>query len=159
MPTSQGINLALIITVVIAFSVGSIYLTMLALSRLTGWKKLAATYPGQAPAPNARTGFGSCGFHTLGNYNNCVRWASDDDHLHISLVKPFAQMGHPPISIPWAVIDIVDSKPGWGGFAKIKADNVPIRIPAKAISAELELRQALASESLAEPRGSSAPLA
>lgn len=150
MPPPQGIDIAVVLALVFAASLGFVGAIMFAMSRLTGWKRLSRDYPARTPAPTARKGFGSAGFYALPNYNNCVRWKADEEHLHLSLVRPFQWMGHPPLSIPWAVIDIDPAPPKWG-FKQLRIDNIPVRVPAKAVQAEIELRDALARENISQP--------
>jgi hypothetical protein len=143
MPPPQGIGIAVILTLVFAANLGLVAAIMYAMARLTGWKRLAAAYPAQPPAPDARKGFGSLGFYSMGNYDNCAVWRADDEHLHLALFRPFQWMGHPPMSIPWAAVEFDPKPPKWG-FQQFSIDNIPVRVPVKAVQAELALREALA---------------
>jgi hypothetical protein len=150
MPPPQGMDIAVILTLIFAASLGMVGGILLLMSRLTGWKRLADTYPAQPPAPNARRVFGSAGFRALGGYNNCVIWRADEEHLHIALMRPFQWMGHPPMSIPWAAVQFDPAQPRWG-YKRLSVDGIPIRAPAKVVETELALREALARENIQPP--------
>jgi hypothetical protein len=138
----HGFQTAFMLLLVLGVSIGSVMLVMYIMQRVSGWSRLAGEFPAQPPAQGARGGLTSVGFHCLCNYNNCVRWRADEDYLHLSLMPPFGWFYHPPISIPWVAVEIVDPRGRWGA-AKIRVLDIPIRVPKKMIEREVELRAAL----------------
>jgi hypothetical protein len=150
MPSSQGIDPAVLVALLLAANIGVVTAVFLAMARLTGWKRLAAAYPARPPAQDARTGLGSAFFYTMGNYNGCVRWHADDEYLHLALIRPFQWLGHPPMSVPWAAIE-VDLTQSRDGYQQVYIDGIPVRLPFKAVEAELELRRAMSREEDPEP--------
>jgi hypothetical protein len=151
--TSQAISVAAIIAITLGLGLSLTALITWGLSHLTGWRRLAAQFPGRTPLAGAQSNFGSIGFYALGNYNNCVRFRMDDDCLHVSLIPPF-NFSHPPMSIPWPLIEILDKKPTWG-MHHIRIAGVPARVPKRVVVREQELRQQLARmEPGSAPQGS-----
>lgn len=138
----QAIDILVIIGVTLGLGLMLSWASIWALGYVTGWRKLSAEFPGREPLAGAASAFGSIGFYALGNYNNCVRFRTDEECLHFWLVQPFRGT-HPPLSIPWAAVEIVDAKPGWGGLCRIKVSGVPIRVPKKVIEREVGLRKEL----------------
>lgn len=116
-------------------------------SWMTGWARLARRHPGAPPLPGAVRNGGSLSMGSrLCNYNLIVRFASDDDHLHISLAPPFGLMSHPPISIPWAAVEFVE-----GGRRSLVLRRVELRVgavrmwvPARVVEQETAVRREMA---------------
>jgi hypothetical protein len=84
-------------------------------SAISGWRKLARSYPAvdtsaptQDAAPVPRFHFCSASFSGL-NYSACLTFAVDRDYLHLATQLPF-RPGHPPISIPWSEISATEKK-------------------------------------------------
>jgi hypothetical protein len=152
---SQAIDLAVLIGLTVGLGLGGSTLTVWLIGFMTGWRKLAAQFPARAPLPGAAAAFGSVGFYALGNYNNCVRFRMDEECLHIGLIPPFSWT-HPPMSVPWAAVEIVEADArgsllsGWG-FSRLRVAGVPVRVPRKVIARELELRAQL--DTLRHPQG------
>jgi len=140
--TASQVNMAVLVGLMIGLSLGSVWLVMWAMGFVTGWRKLAAQFPAREPLANAASAFGSIGFHSLGNYNNCVRFRMDEECLHVRMI-PLFEKSHPPMSVPWEAVEVVDEKAGWGGFCRVKIAGVPVRVPRKVIARELELRREL----------------
>jgi len=129
-----------LITIVLAASVGSVVLVMYLMQHFSGWSRLARAFPARPPAPDARGGLSSIGFYSWCNYNNCILWKSDAEHLHLSILPPFSWMYHPPMSIPWVAVEIIDAKGRW---PKVRVMDTPIRLPRGMIERELQLRAEL----------------
>jgi hypothetical protein len=140
---AQAISTAAILAITLGLGLCFTAMVMWGMSYLTGWRRLAAQFPARAPLPGAESSFGSIGFYALGNYNNCVRFRMDDDCLHVRLILPF-NFGHPPMSIPWPAVELLDKKPTWG-MHHIRIAGVPARVPKRVIAREHELRRQLQS--------------
>lgn len=141
----QGVVAGLFVAGLLAFSGVVLVSIMLLMAHLSGWRRLAREFPGRPPAADARGGLTSVGFRALGKYNNCVLWKSDDEALHLRLMPPFNLMGHPPMSIPWAAVEIVKPKSFWG-WAQVKVSGIPISLQPKLIEQEVEVRAAMAAQ-------------
>jgi hypothetical protein len=99
----------LLITVVIVVAgllVVYLYLQLLmwGLARLSGWRTLAARYPGGDSAPAPRTRFGYGVFRGWIGYNGGLIVAADLRGLYISAMPILLAPWHPPIFIPWEEI-------------------------------------------------------
>ena len=76
------------------------------IGRVGGWVKLARRYPGHpAHEPVDRGRLASIQLQGIGRYNRCITWTVDDDHLHLRAAV-IERIGHPPISIPWAEVEL-----------------------------------------------------
>lgn len=95
------------------FAIGS--LAVGGINRLSGWSALSRTYPPREPHESARRGLApsfAMRWRLLG-YNNCIRWAADDDALHIGFTPVlFLDRAFKGFSIPWAELDFDESLPG-----------------------------------------------
>jgi hypothetical protein len=134
-----------LIGTVLLFDLGIVTLICWITQAIGGWGKLVKAFPARPPAPGARRGICSLGFHTYTNYSGCVRWRADDEYLHLGLVPPLSLFFHPPMSIPWAAVEFVDTSPK-RGMIGVKVLDIPMRIPAKLLQDELALREAIAAQ-------------
>lgn len=64
---------------------------------LTGWRRLAGSYPAMPARPGPSLMLGRAWFRWTG-YAGLVRLRADDRHLHFSL---WLRLGHPCFSVPW----------------------------------------------------------
>lgn len=78
----------------------------------SGWRRLAARYPGRPVREGRRF---RCGFLIMRItwYRSGTRLTAGDSHLHFS-VAPLLRPGHLPFSVPWA--DVTVSPDGWPWF-------------------------------------------
>ncbi len=142
---------ALDITLVIALMGGIWMVTFFLLAELTGWKSLSRRFPAIPPGPDAERGFGSISIGGWGNYNNCVRWASDHDRLHLRILPGF-NLFHPPISIPWGEVEtIVRIEKGIRrGWATLHIGPTRLTVPGRAARRELDVRDQIARREAGE---------
>jgi hypothetical protein len=95
----------LILLIPVIFSIFFIALwcgICLLLSVISGWRGLAAKYPG-SPTPAGALFSMVSGSVGGVNYNNCLKVHVGPQGLHVAVWKIFG-LGHPPIFIPWAEI-------------------------------------------------------
>lgn len=76
--------------------------TMLLLSRIGGWHRLAVDFTAKAPSGGERFGMQSARIGWV-NYNSCLTIYSSPEGLHIS-VWPIFRPGHPALFLPWDAI-------------------------------------------------------
>jgi hypothetical protein len=141
---SHSATFALLGTVLL-LDLGIITLACWIAQAVGGWGRLVRAFPAHKPAPGARGGISSAGLHTWTNYTGCVRWSSDEEYLHLGLIPPFSWFFHPPMSIPWAAVEFIDTTPN-RGMMKVKVLGIPMRLPPKVLKDELELREAIAAQ-------------
>ncbi|TVQ65206.1 MAG: hypothetical protein EA379_00265 [Phycisphaerales bacterium] len=134
------LDIALVIALIVAFIWGTFFV----LSRITGWRRLAARHPGVAPASGAKRGLTSVMFPPCLGYNHCVLYAADDEHLHLRIMHPFS-LCHPPVSIPWAAMESVERVPSAFLGARVRVGDISFRIPRHVVRDELTLREAAAA--------------
>jgi len=91
------------ISTTLAFAFGFPALLIFVLSRVSGWKELAARYPrtGRAPKPVKLLGYGS--MRRWIGYNGALMIAADDEGLYVT-PWIFLSWCHRPVLIPWAEI-------------------------------------------------------
>ena len=92
------------VVIVVAGLVGVylyVQLLMWGFARLSGWRTLAARYPGGAFAPAPRTRFGYGVFRGWIGYNGGLIVAADTRGLYISAMPIVLAPWHPRIFIPW----------------------------------------------------------
>lgn len=91
--------LALILIAFPVVFIGMWSLVLTILSAASGWKKIAARFPGQRTPEGTLHGMvtGLCGWVS---YRNCLKVHVSPDGLHIVPWKIFG-LGHPPLFIPW----------------------------------------------------------
>ena len=86
-------------------AIAGIYLYMLGLmalfARLSGWRVLAARYPGVVPVPTVRKRLGYGIFRGWIGYNGGLIVAADSRGLFLSTWPVVLAPCHPPITIPW----------------------------------------------------------
>jgi hypothetical protein len=75
-----------------------------ALSRLSGWSRLADAYPGRAQAARPRRRWGYAVFRGWIGYNGCLVVAADERGMDIAGMPLLLTFGHPPIYIPWSEV-------------------------------------------------------
>lgn len=142
----QSVTIVAAVLLSILIPIGVMWL----ISIFTGWRKLARAFPAQPRQPDARSRLTSLSLRYIGGYNNCVLWNADDEYLHLRLMPPFAWMSHPPVSIPWAAIEIVKFIPKKS--ATIRVDGINIALESKIVESEVTLRAAMdASDDQAGP--------
>ncbi len=84
-------------------------------SEISGWRKLARSYPAvDTSAPiqesSAVPRFHFCSASLSGlNYSACLTFAVDRDYLHLATQLPF-RPGHPSMSFPWADISAAEKR-------------------------------------------------
>jgi len=115
--------------------------------RAGGWGTLARDFPACDPAPGTKRAMAPS--FTVGciPMNNAMEYAADDDHLHLT---PLLTLGSicPAVSIPWEAVSFPDGgKPSTGvltgGFVKISASGVGMKLPVDAVRRELGVRAAI----------------
>ncbi len=102
------------------------------LSRTGGWDVLATEYATDLGPPASVSTFqtGRVGFV---NYGSCLRIATNDVGLHLSVLLPF-RVGHPSLLVPWDDIRINSTAEGFfRSTAHISICGIDVRIPAKFI--------------------------
>lgn len=133
-------------TVVAVFSLALAALTLPGalwlLAAVGGWRSLAERFPRAPAAPGADSGLGSISIGGWCNYNLCVRWRADDEHLHLSIL-PIVAFFHAPMSIPWAEIDF--GSPGRRrSMVRGRVGNRTLWLQREMVRRELEVRAAVA---------------
>ena len=99
---------------------------MFTISRLGGWKELAARYPRNAPAPKALTIFGFGAFRGWIGYNGGLILSANDAGLHIATWPVLLSWCHAPVFIPWS--QIVDARAGrmwWKTYYRLGLKGAP----------------------------------
>ena len=81
-----------------------VQLLMRGFARLSGWRTLAARYPGSASPPPPRTRFGYAVFRGWIGYNGGLVLAADARGLYVSAMPIVLAPWHPPFFIPWGEI-------------------------------------------------------
>lgn len=145
MPSQQTIMLITVPASIIA----TFLPVMFVVGRLSGWARLSRRFPRRDPATEADRGKALTSIAIRWpwfGYNNCIRWAVDDDCLHLSL-HPLFTFGHAPISIPWEHIETITPPPGpgrhaWGRW-KLTGDGIALWVPKEMARREHELREAI----------------
>lgn len=130
--------------------------TMWALARMGGWRELAERYPGIPAAemyaerwgwwqrPRAGQcrrrwwGITSIRLRWFAGYNGCILWRADDEYLHLRVVPPF-NIFHPPMSIPWAEMDVVRVA-SW--YVRLRIADVPVLVARRVARPLLDDRSA-----------------
>jgi hypothetical protein len=84
--------------------VAAVFLVGRIAAHLTGWTRLARTFPaGAREMRGDRWSFQSLRLNQWGGYNNCVTIGADPEGLY--LVMPWIlRQGHEPVFIPWREI-------------------------------------------------------
>ena len=95
----------LIAMVIVVAALVAVYLylqlLMWSLARLSGWRRLAARYPGTTAAPAPRPRFGYAVFRGWIGYNGGLVLTADTRGLYVSAMPIVLAPWHPPIFIPW----------------------------------------------------------
>lgn len=139
------------VALVVAFIGGTWLTTFFLLATLTGWQSLARRFPAVPPLEGAERGFGSLSIGAWGNYNNCVRWASDENALHLRILPGF-NLFHAPISIPWGEVQTITpiSRGLRRGWVTLHIGPTKLTIPGRAAERELALRDRIAEQEQAD---------
>ena len=96
------------------------------IAKLSGWSKLADSYPSRIPFNETCWSLQSARFRWNSNYSGILRVCADSQALHLSVFSLF-RPGNPPLSIPWE--DISATAYGIGVELRFyRTENVPIRI-------------------------------
>lgn len=112
--------------------------------RAGGWGTLAREYPAREPLPGTKPAMAPS--FTVGRIpmNNAMECAADDDCLHLT---PLITLGSicPAVSIPWEAVTFpeggrVSTGLLTGGFVKISASGVDMKLPVAAVRRELDVR-------------------
>ena len=125
----------------------AIPLVIAILNVFTGWSTLARSYPAQPMADSALRGDAdSLGMRSPWlAYNHCIRWAADDNFLHLRILPLFDRFSR-PMSIPWAEIDFDESAPPVGRITPLvrleTAPGIPIFVPPQVVERERARRLA-----------------
>ncbi len=138
-------NRAIDAALVVVYVIGVWTIAFLAIAHATGWRRLAGRFPARPILPESVRGIASITLGSWGNYNNCVLWASDDEHLHLRLMPGF-NLFHAPISIPWAMapgITMIERgmRRGW---VLVRVGGERLTLPGKVVRRELALRARIA---------------
>jgi hypothetical protein len=102
----HGAALAALIAGLFAFSW---VVTGVAVSRMTGWHRLAQRFALQGDFPAERWRFRSATARYGSHYNNCLTIAASPMGLYMAMLWPF-RIAHPPLFIPWNEITISRAK-------------------------------------------------
>lgn len=118
--------------------------------RIAGWGGLSKSFPAVPQAEGTRAKVAPTFVVGKLPMNNAIEWASDDDHLHITPVFGWGPLCA-PVSVPWEHIEFPDrGEPVRtllaGSLVQIRAGGVPMRVPAEAVSRELEIRRAIENQ-------------
>lgn len=136
-----SLDIAITLLLAALFTISVWTATFFVLSRATGWRSLAERFPARPPATDAERGLTSITLGSLGNYNNCVLWASDEEGLHLRL-PPVFNLFHPAMTIPWGEVARIEPlerglRRGW---VTLTLGSTRLTIPGKLARRELELR-------------------
>ena len=103
-----------------------------------GWYDLARRYPRRTPGPGCRHGTTSLILPPFGHYARVVLYARDADNLHLRLLPLF--LFHPPMSIPWAEIEVIGPHPTSPGLMMTMIGGRDVCLPASLLEEELRVR-------------------
>lgn len=87
------------ILTMIAYTAALLWIVMLGVSYISGWRKLAQRFPANRPPGGERFAIQSASVGGI-SYNNCMTIYRDEYGLHFYVWFPF-RAGHPPMLIPW----------------------------------------------------------
>ena len=97
-----------------------------AFSRLSGWSKLAAAYPGRAQPARPRRWFAYAIFRGWIGYNGGLVVAADDAGLDVAGMPLLLAFCHPPIFVPWSdVVEIRRRRILWAPCYGIRTRRAP----------------------------------
>lgn len=99
----HGAGLAALI---VGLAVFSWVVTGIAVSRMSGWHRLAERFAFEGDFPASRWRFKSATARYGTNYNNCLTIAADAAGFYMAM-PIFFRIGHPPLFIPWNEITIL----------------------------------------------------
>lgn len=139
------------VMLIVAYVGGMWVVTFYALATLTGWQTLARRFPAAPPLEGADRGIGSVSIGSCGNYNNCIRWASDENALHLRILPGF-NLFHAPMSIPWSEVQsLTPVERGFRrGWVTLHIGATRLTVPGRAAQRELALRAQIAERDQAE---------
>ena len=85
------------------------FFTGAAVSRMTGWHRLAQRFTFQGEVPSQLWRFKSATARYGSHYNNCLTIGASPAGLYMAMPWLF-RVGHPPLFIPWNEITIYRAK-------------------------------------------------
>jgi hypothetical protein len=106
------------------------YGTMVLVSRMGGWSRLARAYDHPGPFDGFRKRFvtgvmtGGPFFGFPCNYGNCLTVGADSHGLYLAVFVIF-RPGHPPLFVPWSDITVVPVKGRFYAYADFSFAEVP----------------------------------
>jgi len=119
---------------IFAAFLGTWVLVTFALSRFSGWVKLAGYYPADHPFDGPLIRFQAAQFRAATNYNGCLNFGGNYEGMYIVPMVPF-KLFHPPLLIPWSEITARPVKVmRFWNFVELhfqRAPDIPVRIKAQ----------------------------
>ncbi len=104
-PPMNDINPAFLLLIPLAWCCISF-----AMSRLSGWVRLAQQYPATTEATGGEVARMRTGRIGVINYYSCLTFRATEEGLHIA-VTPLLRLGHPPMFIPWDEFHHISNDP------------------------------------------------
>lgn len=100
--------------------------TIFAISRASGWPRLAARYPEAHARPKALTVFGYGTMNRWIGYNGGLILAADDAGLHVATWPVLLAWCHRPVFVPWTQIaDLRAHKRLWKTYYRLDLKSAP----------------------------------
>jgi len=100
--------------------------TIVLISRLSGWQRLAEHYPARGEMPRRRKRMGYGVFRGWIGYNGGLVVAADGEGLHVAAMPVLLSFCHPRIFIPWSdVREIRRRRHLWQTFYEIETLRAP----------------------------------
>ncbi|UPT74176.1 MAG: hypothetical protein M0D55_20575 [Elusimicrobiota bacterium] len=101
--------------------------TMFAISRLSGWPRLASRYPDRGAArPRSLTLFGYGTMRGWVGYNGGLILGADDAGLHVATWPVLMSWCHAPVFIPWTQIaDLRAKRRLWKTYYRLDLKSAP----------------------------------
>lgn len=106
---TSGLHGAPLVAVFAGLFVFSWIVAGIAVSRMTGWYRLAERFPLQGDFPSERWRFKSATARFGSHYNNCLTIAADPAGFYVAMPWAF-RIGHSPLCIPWNEITVSRAK-------------------------------------------------
>lgn len=100
-------------------------LVVSSLGWMSGWTGLAENYPGE-PRYEGALVWASGKIGGVG-YNGVIRLGANDAGLHLAVLLLF-RLGHPPICIPWRVVEISSEKQFFTEYVRFQVGETKIDI-------------------------------
>jgi hypothetical protein len=114
----------------ILFAVVVFLTANVAVSRMSGWGRLARAYEFRSEFDGEKRRFQSAWMNFGMRYGNCLTFGANRQGLYLG-TWPFALPGHPPLLIPWSEIQAQPWKSIWMRGTELRfrqAASVPVRI-------------------------------